>query len=121
MRTTSLSVATPRPRNGPASAPGSDPVAEIHRLAARQAGWRVRQAERRLGVMRDRLRGLAPDGLDYASALAEVHRCERALFSRQLELRDACDTLRRLLPCRSTLDPEGWPQETRGSAGRERT
>jgi hypothetical protein len=110
MPTTSFSIA-PRLRIEPSSA-AVDEV-EVYRIAARQAGWRVRQAERRLGMMLERLEGLAPDGPDHGPAVAEMHRCERALFNRRLELREACDAVRRHLPCRSTLDPEGWSQKPR--------
>ena len=105
MQTTSFSGTIPRPPTGPSS-PAVDEV-EIHRIAARQAEWRVRQAERRLGVMLGRLEGLAPDGPDYAGSVAEVHRHERALYNRRLELREACAAVRRRLPCQRTPDPRG--------------
>lgn len=112
MQTARFSVDTSIPRMEPSSDPAAD--TETLRIAVRQAGWRVRQAERRLGAMLGRLEELTPDEPDYAPAVAEVHRCERALFNRRLELREACDAVRRHLPCRSTLDPDGWPQKPRG-------
>ena len=111
MQTTCFSAATlPDPRSQPSPEPVSD--AEARRIAVRQAGWRVRQAERRLGAMLGRLRELAPDSRDHAAALAEMHRCERALFNRQLELREACIAVRRHLPRQDTLDP-GGPHQPR--------
>jgi hypothetical protein len=86
-----------------------DPVADLEtrRTTVRQAEWQVRRAERRLSEMLGRFEALTPDEPAYAAAIAEIHRCERALFNRRLELREACDAVRRYLPCRSAQDPVG--------------
>lgn len=116
MKTTGILHEASRLHTDPATgeAPG-----EARRIAVRQAGLRLRQAERRLGDEICRLRELAPDGPDYAPAVAEVHRCERALFSRRLELREACEEVRRHQPCLSTLDPEGRTPAPKARARRD--
>ena len=84
---------TRRLREEPASDAGSDPK-------FRRPG--LQQTEPGLGLMLRRLDELA---------LEETERGERALSNRGLELRQACDLLRRHLASRKALDPEAWTRK----------
>ena len=107
MLTNKFPVANPTPQS--VTGPSQELVSEVdgYRIAVRQAEWRMRQAERRLAGARARLEALACDDPGRAAARAEIHLCERAVFNRRLELREACAAARGHLPAQKGVGPGG--------------
>lgn len=83
--------------------PGHHPEAdheEVRRIrAARQ---QVEAAERRVRAMQAAIVGIGPDSQSLGTLLAELHRLERSVFSRRLELDDLLRHRRRTLPSMTT-------------------